>query len=43
MLEAERDWVIKIAKEIADGRLEWRTGKIDDIEGLRRRHGASTH
>jgi DNA-binding PadR family transcriptional regulator len=43
MLEAERDWVMKIAKEIADGRLEWRTGKIDDIEGLRRRHGAGTH
>jgi len=43
MLEAERAWVLKISKEIADGRLEWRTGKVHDIEGLRRRHGAGTH
>lgn len=43
ILEAERAWVLKIVKEIADGRLEWKTGKIKDIEGLRRRHGAGTH
>ena len=43
MLEAEREWVLKIAKEITDGRLEWSTGKVHDIEGLRRRHGAGTH
>ena len=43
MLEAERLWVLKIAKEIAEGRLEWSTGKVHDIEGLRRRHGAGTH
>lgn len=42
-LEAERVWVLKIAKEIADGRLEWSTGEVHDIEGLRRRHGAGTH
>ena len=43
MLEAERKWALEIAKEITDGRLEWSTGKVHDIEGLRRRHGAGTH
>jgi len=43
MLEAERRWVLKIADEISDGRLEWNTGMVRDLEGLRRRHGASTH
>ena len=43
MLEAERRWVLKIADEISDGRLEWNTGMVRDFEGLRRRHGASTH
>jgi len=43
MLEAERQWVLKIAREISDGQLEWSTGMVRDIEGLRRRHGSSTH
>ena len=43
MLEAERRWVLKIADEISDGRLEWSTGMVRDLEGLRRRHGSSTH
>src|SRR5467141_288279 len=43
MLEAERKWVLKIAREISDGRLEWSTGMARDIAGLRRRHGSSTH
>jgi DNA-binding PadR family transcriptional regulator len=43
MLEAERLWVLKIAKEIDDGRLEWSIGKLHDFEGMRRRHGASPH
>ena len=42
-IEAERLWVLKIAKEIADGRLEWSTGAVHDIEGLRRKHGAGPH
>ena len=43
MLEAERKWVRKVADEISDGRLEWSTGMVHDIEGLRRRHGTGTH
>ncbi len=43
MYEAERLWVLKIAKEIADGRLEWKTGTVHDFEGLRRKHGEGTH
>jgi hypothetical protein len=41
LIEAERTWVRKIAKEIADGRLEWKAG-IDAVPGkLRRRNGSS--
>jgi DNA-binding PadR family transcriptional regulator len=43
MLEAERLWVLKIAKEIDEGRLEWSVGKMHDIEGMRRKHGAGSH
>ena len=43
MLEAERKWVLKIANEIADGRLEWSTGQVHDVEVLRRRHGTGAH
>ena len=43
VLDAERAWVLKIAKEIEEGRLEWSTGMVRDIEGLRRRHGSGTH
>jgi len=43
MLEAERKWALEIVEEIEDGRLEWGTGKVHDLEGLRRRHGSGTH
>lgn len=42
-LEAERAWVLKIAKEITDGKLEWKAGIEAGHEELRRRHGSSTH
>jgi hypothetical protein len=43
MLDAERKWVRKLEKEIIDGKLEWKVGIESGHEGLRRRHGASTH
>lgn len=43
MFEAERTWVRKIEREIADGRLEWKVGRDPDYEKLSRRHGAGTH
>jgi len=43
VLKAERAWVDKIAKEIADGKLEWRAGSNAGDETLRRKHGAGTH
>jgi len=42
LLDAERVWVQRIAKEITDGKLEWKPGLGPGIEHLRRRHGAST-
>jgi DNA-binding PadR family transcriptional regulator len=42
LIEAERTWVRKIAKEITDGKLEWKAG-IDTAPGkLRSRNGSST-
>ena len=43
VLKAERAWVDKVAKEIADGKLEWRAGTNAGDEMLRRKHGAGTH
>jgi DNA-binding PadR family transcriptional regulator len=43
MIGAERDWVHKIAKEINDGKLEWKVGIDSGHERLRRRHGASAN
>jgi DNA-binding PadR family transcriptional regulator len=43
MIGAERDWVRKIAKEINDGKLEWKVGIDAGHDVLRRRHGASTN
>ncbi|HEV2967733.1 MAG TPA: PadR family transcriptional regulator [Candidatus Dormibacteraeota bacterium] len=43
MLEAEREWVRKLEREIADGRLEWKAGIGSGHEVLRRRHGSSAH
>jgi DNA-binding PadR family transcriptional regulator len=44
MIEAERAWVRRIAKEIRDEKLEWSAAGIDaGDERLRRRHGSGTH
>jgi DNA-binding PadR family transcriptional regulator len=43
MLEAERTWVREIAREVSDGRLEWKMGRDPDYERLRKTHGAGTH
>lgn len=43
LLQAERAWVIKLAKEISDGTLEWRAGVDSGHEPMRRRHGTGTH
>lgn len=44
LLEAERRWVQKIAKEVEDGKLEWsRAGMEAGHEKLRRSHGSSAH
>ncbi|HKC19909.1 MAG TPA: PadR family transcriptional regulator, partial [Candidatus Dormibacteraeota bacterium] len=41
LIEAERAWVRKIAKEITDGKLEWKAGIDAGAGGLRRRDGSS--
>jgi DNA-binding PadR family transcriptional regulator len=43
MLEAERNWVHKLEKEITEGKLEWVVGIDSGDEKLRRRHGASAN
>src|SRR5487761_1414732 len=43
MLEAEREWVRNLAREIQEGRLEWKAGIGSGHEVLRRRHGSSAH
>jgi len=43
MLEAEREWVRKLVREITDGRLEWKAGIGSGHEVLRSRHGSSAH
>ena len=43
MLEAERNWVRKLEKEITDGKLEWVVGIDTGDEKLRRKHGASAN
>lgn len=43
MHEAERAWVRKIAKEITEGKLEWRAGIDAGREKLRSGHGTSAH
>lgn len=43
MLEAEERWVAGLAREIKTGKLEWRAGIEAGHQGLRSRHGASTH
>lgn len=43
ILQAERAWVQEIAREITNGKLEWKVGRDSGHEGLRRRHGSSAH
>jgi DNA-binding PadR family transcriptional regulator len=44
LIEAERDWVRKIAQEIKKGKLEWKAGIDAGHEELRRtQHGSSPH
>jgi DNA-binding PadR family transcriptional regulator len=43
MLEAEREWVRKLEREITEGKLEWKAGIDSGHEVLRRRHGSSAH
>jgi DNA-binding PadR family transcriptional regulator len=43
LIQAERDWVSKIAKEITGGKLEWKAGMQPGAERLRSRHGSSAH
>jgi DNA-binding PadR family transcriptional regulator len=42
MLEAERDWVRKLEKEVTEGKLEWVVGIDSADEKVRSRHGASS-
>jgi DNA-binding PadR family transcriptional regulator len=41
MLDAERQWVRQLEREITEGRLEWTVGIDSGHELLRRRHGSS--
>jgi hypothetical protein len=43
MLEAERNWVRKLEKEVTEGKLEWVVGIDSADEKLRSRHGASSN
>jgi len=43
VLQAERTWVNKVAREITEGKLEWKAGIGSGEAKLRRKHGASTH
>ena len=39
MLDAERKWVVKLEREITEGKLEWKVGMDSGHEALRRNHG----
>lgn len=43
LIKAERAWVDKTAKEITDGRLEWKVGIEPGRDELRRKHGSGAH
>jgi hypothetical protein len=43
MLDAERTWVRKLAREIEEGKLEWKVGIGSGHEALRRIHGQHAH
>jgi DNA-binding PadR family transcriptional regulator len=43
VIDAEREWVHKIAKQIKEGKLEWKVGIDSGHERLRRKHGAGAN
>jgi len=43
LLDAERNWVRQIEREIIEGKLEWKVGMGSGLEALRRKHGASAN
>jgi len=43
MLDAERQWVRELEREINEGKLEWKVGIDSGHEALRRNHGQSAH
>ena len=43
MLQAEREWVSSLEREITEGTLEWKAGIDSGHEVLRSRHGSSAH
>ncbi len=43
MLDAEREWVRGLEREIDEGKLEWKVGIDSGHEALRRNHGQRAH
>ncbi len=43
MLDAERNWVRELEREIDEGKLEWKVGIDSGHEALRRNHGQRAH
>jgi hypothetical protein len=43
MLDAERKWVRRLAREITEGKLEWKVGIDSGHEALRRKHGTGAN
>jgi len=43
MLDAERNWVRELEREINEGKLEWKVGIDSGHEALRRNHGQRAH
>lgn len=43
MLDAERKWVRRLAREITEGKLEWKVGIDSGHAALRRKHGPSAN
>jgi len=43
MLDAEREWVRGLEREINEGKLEWKVGIDSGHEALRRNHGQRAH
>jgi hypothetical protein len=43
MLDAERQWVRKLERDITEGKLEWKAGIDSGHERFRRNHGERPH